>query len=229
MTPRDLGGSNKRVLPRSCFLSYHCGRIVPQCVAAVTWRDPWHYFTESMSINVLEFCFCQVMNMRMKGVLVLLCMISTCRAQKWKQITSRWDPKVEHTDVKMCSNLTQVLDNWKYAILTQVKDLLINDHASVLPEYNRIQPLSDALGDLYRQFNTLKDELGGLTAKFDRVEAFVDDLKDGRFRLPQRPIQRIAPNVGLRSPLLARMRVPDKRIITRPIPIRVRRRGQQRP
>ncbi|KAM7371912.1 hypothetical protein PAMP_009112 [Pampus punctatissimus] len=170
----------------------------------------------------------KVMNMRIKGLLVLLYMISTCRAQKWKQETSRWDPK-EHTDAKMCSNLTQVLDNWKFAILTQVKDLLINDHASVLPEYNRIQPLSDALGDLYRQFNTLKDELGALTAKFDRVEAFVDDLKDGSFSLPKRPIQRIAPNVGLRSPLPARMRAPDKRIIRQPIPIRVRRRRRQRP
>ncbi|XP_042249393.1 uncharacterized protein LOC122967783 isoform X1 [Thunnus albacares] len=171
----------------------------------------------------------KVMNIRMKGVLVLFCMISTCRAQKWKQETSPWDPKVEPTDAKTCSNLTQVLDNWKFAILTQVKDLLINDHSSVLPEYSRIQPLSDALGDLYKQFNTLKDELGALTAKLDRVEAFVDDLKDGRSRLPQRPIQRIHPNVGLRSPMRAQMRVPDRRIITKPTPIRVRRRGQQRP
>ncbi|XP_074512657.1 uncharacterized protein LOC141781047 [Sebastes fasciatus] len=163
--------------------------------------------------------------MMMKGILVLLCVILTCGAQKWKQETSRWDAKAEHTNGKTCSNMTQVLDNWKYAILTQVKDLLIHDHASVLPEYSRIQPLSDALGDLYRQFNSLKDELGRLSLKFDSVEGFVDDLKEGKFALPQQPVQRVPPSVGLRSPLRAQMRAPDRRTIK----IRARRRGPQRP
>ncbi|XP_036944510.1 uncharacterized protein si:dkey-282h22.5 [Acanthopagrus latus] len=166
--------------------------------------------------------------MKMKGILVLLCIAVTCSAQKWKQETSRWDPKAEDANGKTCSNLTQVLDNWKYAIVTQVKDLLINDHASVLPEYNRIQPLSDALGDLYRQFNTLKDELGKLTSKFDSVEGFVDDLKAGRFALPQRPVQRFPPSIGLRSPLRAQMRAPVRGIIRGPTLIRARRRGPQR-
>ncbi|KAF3700113.1 hypothetical protein EXN66_Car015800 [Channa argus] len=163
--------------------------------------------------------------MKIEGVVALLCVISMCGAQKWKQEASRWDPTAKHS--KTCSNLTQVLDNWKFAILTQVKDLLINDHASVLPEYNRIQPLSDALGDLYRQFNSLKDELGRLSAKFDRVESFVDDLNDARFTQPQRPIRRIAPHIGLRSPLRAQMGAPDRGIIIGPTPIRTRRRGTQ--
>ncbi|XP_063760831.1 uncharacterized protein si:dkey-282h22.5 isoform X1 [Eleginops maclovinus] len=163
----------------------------------------------------------------MKRIAVMLCMILTCGAQKWKQETSCWDSKAGHTDGKTCSNLTQVLDNWKYAILTQVKDLLINDHASVLPEYNRIQPLSDALGDLYRQFNSLKDELGALTSKFDSVEGFVDDLKQGRFALPQRPVQMVPPGVGLRSPLRAQMRPHYRGTIKEPTLVRARRRGPQ--
>ncbi|XP_030592522.1 uncharacterized protein LOC115785168 [Archocentrus centrarchus] len=178
--------------------------------------DPWNLFPKKMR------------KMRIKVALIMLCMISVCGAQKWKQETSRWNPKAEQTSGRTCSNLTQVLDNWKFAILTQVKDLLINDHASVLPEYNRIQPLSDALGDLYRQFNTLKEELGKFTTKLDRVEVFVDELKDGRYALPQRPAHSGLHSFGLRSPLRAQMRAREKRIITRPRLRRARRRGPQR-
>ncbi|XP_041634182.1 uncharacterized protein si:dkey-282h22.5 [Cheilinus undulatus] len=166
--------------------------------------------------------------MRMKSSLVLFCVIVTCGAQKWKQEMTRWDSK-DNSNGKTCSNLTQVLDNWKFAIITQVKDLLINDHASVLPEYNRIQPLSNALGDLYKQFNTLKDELAALSAKFDSVEGFVDDLKEGRFTVPQRPVHRLPPGVGLRVPLRAQMRAPVQGIMRGPTVIRARRRGPQTP
>lgn len=94
---------------------------------------------------------------------------------------------------------------------------------------SRIRPLSDAVGDLYSQFNTLKDELGKLTQKFDTLEAFVDDLKDGRLTLPHRPAQRLPATVGLRSPLRAQMRAPVREIIKAPALIRARRRGPQRP
>lgn len=89
--------------------------------------------------------------------------------------------------------------------------------------FSRIRPLSDAVGDLYRQFNTLKDDLAKLTSKFDGVEAFVDDLKHGRVSVRQRP-QRVLPNVGLRSPLRAQMRSPVRGIMKRPALI-PRRRG----
>lgn len=49
-----------------------------------------------------------------------------------------------------------------------------------------IQPLSDALGDLYNEFNALKERLSELTAKFDGVEAFVDDVRSGRKPAPPR-------------------------------------------
>uniref|UniRef100_A0A8C6T1U8 Uncharacterized protein n=1 Tax=Neogobius melanostomus TaxID=47308 RepID=A0A8C6T1U8_9GOBI len=81
-----------------------------------------------------------------------------------------------------CANLTVVLDNWKYAIVTQVKDLLLNDHQEKtnsihIRTTSLIQPLSEALGELYKEFNALKDRLVDLTSKFDSVEGFVDDIR----------------------------------------------------
>lgn len=123
-----------------------------------------------------------------------------------------------------CANLTLVLDNWKYAIMTQVKDLLLNDHSTVLPDYgrsvllsaiwqfihlkyifyryefygyifprhmklwqhlSRIGSLSEALSDLYKEFNSLKERLGELTSKFEGVESFVDEVRSGREERPR--------------------------------------------
>ncbi|KAM4623494.1 uncharacterized protein ACJ7VT_004554 isoform 2-T2 [Polymixia lowei] len=125
----------------------------------------------------------------MKTVLVLLfLLVALCAAQKQRsQQSPEWDYKSEEkVNTRGCANLTLVLDNWKYAIMTQVKDLLLHDHSTVLPDYGRIQPLSDALGDLYKEFNALKERLGELTAKFDGVEAFVDDVRAGRSPAPPR-------------------------------------------
>lgn len=90
---------------------------------------------------------------------------------------------------------------------------------------SRIRPLSDAVDDLYRQFNSLKEELGKLTSKFDSLEAFVDDLKDGRVTRRQGPL----PYVGLRSPLRAQMRAPIREITQERVLTRARRKGPQRP
>lgn len=118
--------------------------------------------------------------MRTIGVLFIFLFLFFTSAQK-----TFFKPELDHRNEdrvgsRGCSNLTVVLDNWKYAIVTQVKDLLLNDHRTVLPDYGRIQPLSDALGDLYKEFNALKDRLADLTSKFDAVEGFVDDIRRGR-------------------------------------------------
>lgn len=93
---------------------------------------------------------------------------------------------------------------------------------------SRIRPLSDAVDDLYRQFNSLKEDLGKLISKFDSLEAFVDDLKDGR--VTRRQVQRPLPYVGLRSPLRAQMRAPIREITQERALTRTRRKGPlQRP
>uniref|UniRef100_A0AAR2IT17 Uncharacterized protein n=2 Tax=Pygocentrus nattereri TaxID=42514 RepID=A0AAR2IT17_PYGNA len=133
--------------------------------------------------------------MRMRRALAVLWLVSLCAAQKKKWTHETLELR-DKTNGKSCSNMTQVLDNWKYAIVHQVKDLLVNDHASVLPEYVRIKPLSDAVGDLYKQFNTLKENLAKLTNEFDKVEGFVDELQAGKVPRtsmwvpPRRPVVR---------------------------------------
>ncbi|XP_019133287.1 uncharacterized protein LOC104936237 isoform X2 [Larimichthys crocea] len=125
--------------------------------------------------------------LRMKAAAALLILSATlCAAQKPK-VKTEWDYRnEERVNTKGCANLTLVLDNWKYAIMTQVKDLLLHDHNTVLPDYGRIQPLSDALGDLYKEFNSMKEHLAELTAKFDGVESFVDSMRSGRKPAPMR-------------------------------------------
>uniref|UniRef100_H3BGM5 Si:ch73-127m5.3 n=1 Tax=Latimeria chalumnae TaxID=7897 RepID=H3BGM5_LATCH len=118
---------------------------------------------------------------RMK-VLYLLLFVAVSAAVKRKRQFAEWDYRTEAEKVNMkgCSNLTTVLDNWKFAIVTQIKDLLLHDHQAVLPDYGRIQGLSEALDDLYKEFNALKERLGELTTRFDGVESFMDQMRMGQ-------------------------------------------------
>lgn len=98
------------------------------------------------------------------GLVLLVCsavLAAAAAAQNQKLgLTPEWDFRSEGTSVSLfrcdptrdagsertlspadrtrgCANLTLVLDNWKYAIVTQVKDLLLHDHSTVLPDYGR--------------------------------------------------------------------------------------------
>lgn len=43
----------------------------------------------------------------------------------------------ERVNMRGVANLTQILDNWRFDILNQMRSLLQNDHQSVLPDYAR--------------------------------------------------------------------------------------------
>ncbi|KAM9471364.1 uncharacterized protein ACWYII_007236 isoform 1-T2 [Salvelinus alpinus] len=117
-------------------------------------------------------------------LLLLLLVVATAavRRESRPATSDEWNYKAgsEKVNMRGVSNLTQVLDNWRFDILTQMKSLLQNDHQSLLPDYARIQPLSEALDDLYKEFNSLKAHLGELTEKFVAIETFIDEVKTER-------------------------------------------------
>ncbi|KAM9371456.1 uncharacterized protein LRP34_009094 [Phaethornis superciliosus] len=141
----------------------------------------------------------------MSRLLPLLLLVALgCGAQQKRR---PWDggaggdpPGTPAGRTKGCANLTLVLDNWKFAITSQLRNLLLFDHQSVLPEYGRIRSLSGALDELYRDFSALKAQLGRLSARFAEVEAWLDQLTRNRRpaapprpRGPPQPVRRTPP------------------------------------
>ncbi|XP_076608024.1 uncharacterized protein LOC143333700 [Chaetodon auriga] len=121
------------------------------------------------------------------SVLLLLLAFATVtvlaqRRRPTSTTTDEWNYRdgSERVNMRGVANLTQILDNWRFDILNQMRGLLQNDHQSLLPDYARIQPLSEALDDLYKEFNSLKAHLGDLTEKFAAIETFIDEVKAGQ-------------------------------------------------
>ncbi|AWP19468.1 Hypothetical protein SMAX5B_015958 [Scophthalmus maximus] len=126
-----------------------------------------------------------VMASKLNVLLLALAVASvTVLAQRRRPATTKteeWNYRdgSERVNMRGVANLTQVLDNWRFDMLSQMRGLLQNDHQSLLPDYARIQPLSEALDDLYKEFNALKAHLGDLTEKFTAIETFIDEVKAG--------------------------------------------------
>lgn len=128
-----------------------------------------------------------IMASRLSVLLLLVLAVSavTVLAQRRRPVsktTTEWNYRdgSDRVNMRNVANLTEVLDNWKFDIINQMKGLLQNDHQSLLPDYARIQPLSEALDDLYKEFNALKTHLGDLTEKFAAIESFIDEVKASR-------------------------------------------------
>uniref|UniRef100_A0A673K2T4 Uncharacterized protein n=1 Tax=Sinocyclocheilus rhinocerous TaxID=307959 RepID=A0A673K2T4_9TELE len=93
------------------------------------------------------------------------------------------------------------------------EELFMQDYLPLILDF-RIKPLSDAVGDLYKQFNTLKENLAKLTNKFDKIESFVDEIQAGKFPRPKLwmpprlPARRIPHQMPVKSPA----KVPGKSV-----------------
>ncbi|XP_037400481.1 uncharacterized protein si:ch211-76l23.4 [Pygocentrus nattereri] len=113
------------------------------------------------------------------SLLLLSLAVVVVSGQKKRPAKGEWNYRdgSEKVNMRGVANLTQVLDDWRFGIMSKMKHLLQNDHQTLLPDYSRIQPLSEALDDLYKEFNALKAHLGDLTEKFGPIETFIDELK----------------------------------------------------
>uniref|UniRef100_A0A8C9SCN9 Si:ch211-76l23.4 n=1 Tax=Scleropages formosus TaxID=113540 RepID=A0A8C9SCN9_SCLFO len=121
------------------------------------------------------------MSVRLSVLLLALAAVAVL-GQRKRPAAEEWNYRdgADKVNLRGVANLTQVLDNWRFDILAQMRNLLQNDHQSLLPDYARIQPLSEALDDLFKEFNALKTHLGDLSEKVVAVEAFVDQAKAER-------------------------------------------------
>uniref|UniRef100_A0A3Q2CG23 Si:ch211-76l23.4 n=1 Tax=Cyprinodon variegatus TaxID=28743 RepID=A0A3Q2CG23_CYPVA len=113
---------------------------------------------------------------------VLMVLVTAQRRRQNTRTNDEWNYRdgADRVNMRGVANLTQVLDDWRFDILNQMKGLLQNDHQTLLPDYSRIQPLSEALDDLFKEFNALKERLGELTEKFTTIESFIDEVKASR-------------------------------------------------
>lgn len=68
---------------------------------------------------------------------------------------------------------------------------------------SRIQPLSEALDDLFKEFNALKTHLGELTEKFGPLETFIDELKTERASASAAPANPVRRRVIKKAPVVS--------------------------
>uniref|UniRef100_A0A803WG39 Uncharacterized protein n=1 Tax=Ficedula albicollis TaxID=59894 RepID=A0A803WG39_FICAL len=118
----------------------------------------------------------------MARLLPLLLLAALGSAARPGRRPAAWDygADAQRPSARGCANLTLVLDNWKFAITSQLRNLLLSDHQTVLPDYGRIPALSGALDELYRDFRGLKEQLGRLSDRFAHLEASVEQLSRSR-------------------------------------------------
>ncbi|KAK5600771.1 hypothetical protein CRENBAI_010435, partial [Crenichthys baileyi] len=81
------------------------------------------------------------MTFKLSVLLLVLTVVTVLVTAQRRRPTSKtkdeWNYRdgSERVSMRGVANLTQVLDDWRFDILNQMKGLLQNDHQSLLPDY----------------------------------------------------------------------------------------------
>uniref|UniRef100_UPI00398E38F2 uncharacterized protein n=1 Tax=Pristiophorus japonicus TaxID=55135 RepID=UPI00398E38F2 len=115
------------------------------------------------------------------GLAMLLVTLAQCKRQQTSEHW-RWNYRdgADKVNINGVHSVTRLLDHWGNRIFKQVKDTMISKPQDVLPDYSRIQPLSEALGDLFKEVRSLKKRLGILTESLTGLEKVFTQVGYGK-------------------------------------------------
>ncbi|XP_072348671.1 uncharacterized protein [Scyliorhinus torazame] len=94
----------------------------------------------------------------------------------------RWNYRdgADRVNINGVRSVTRLLDHWGNRIFKHVKDTMISDPQTVLPDYSRIQPLSEALDDLFKEVRALKKRIADLTESLTGLETTFTQVGYGK-------------------------------------------------
>ncbi|GCC38296.1 hypothetical protein chiPu_0016810 [Chiloscyllium punctatum] len=128
------------------------------------------------------------MNVSLGFLSVLLVLAHS--SERW-----RWNYRdgADKVNINGIYSVTRLLNYWGNGIFKQVKDTMINQPSNVLPDYSRIQPLSEALDDLFKEIRTMKKRLADLTENLAALEKVFSQVGYGKPVKIKRVVMRKAP------------------------------------
>ncbi|XP_041093861.1 uncharacterized protein si:ch211-243a20.3 [Polyodon spathula] len=76
----------------------------------------------------------------------------------------------DRVNVGALKSLTRILDKWGNNIFSEIKNILHNQPNSVLPDYSRVRPLAETLGDLFKEVGSLQRRIGELNERLGGLD-----------------------------------------------------------
>ncbi|XP_078093439.1 uncharacterized protein LOC144509038 isoform X2 [Mustelus asterias] len=129
----------------------------------------------------------------------------------------RWNYRdgADRVNINGVRSITRLLDHWGNRIFKHVKDTMINKPQDILPDYSRIQPLSEALDDLFKEVQALKTRVTDLTTMLTGLEKIFTQVGYGKPVKIKRVVMKRLPRKG--SVYQSRNRIPSRSLIQKRI------------